>query len=154
MFTDNELEYLDFLLIYGDEDNGLTDEEDDALNDKMEAVYYRMSGEETDRLGGVAHDLNLLERFESVTKWTSPTPSTLKKAVQSFQKEDYLEALSFARNIRGSDDKILRQGLILVCYDRLFERPERYARFTAKAGSMKYQTRARHSFLTYAGNSC
>lgn len=127
-----------------------TDEEENAIADPLEDAFYSFD-EEGITANQVSHDLNILERFEGVSKYKSSIPSTLEAAMRAYHRGDLRASLAHGREIVGGEDMLLRQGLILDCYRRLMNDEDLYARVRALCPNPE---KAELAFLTFLGGSC
>jgi hypothetical protein len=150
MFNETTKEYLRTCIEHSRLGADYTEEAEDEIFDRMESLHLKF--DEPGITGNdMCHDLNLVEDYESVCQWKSPTPRTLRDALKAYGEGDLFDALECNRHIRGSGDKMLRQGLILSCYRSLIDEDELYDQLEALCEDA-YEALA--IFTAFTGGSC
>lgn len=150
MFSEHTKQYLIACLDHSDLGADYTDAEEDEIFERLEDLHWNFN--EPGITGNdMCHDLNLLEGDHGCYRWKSPTPSTFEDAMRAYREGDLMKALECNRHTMGTQDKPLRQGLILSCYRRLIDDDALYDRFERQCPNLKA---AKVSFLTLTGGSC
>jgi len=150
MFNENTKDYLRTCIEHSRLGADYTEEAEDEIFDRLERLHLKF--DEPGITGNdMCHDLNLVEDYDSVCQWKSPTPMTLRDALKAYGEGDLTAALECNRHIRGGGDQMLRQGLILSCYRGLLDEDELYDQFEALCPTAD---EALAAFTSLTGGSC